>query len=268
MTASGSSGDGIWDPFGTLHGALWVGGGQRAGKSTVTRILAHRFGLTVYHYDYHDARGHEDRRVAQRARNGQPLTGPDPEETWVNTTPERMAAETLAGFRHRFDWVLDDLRALVSGRPILAEGFGLRPELVAPLLDSPRRMAVMIPTESFRQRQIRTLPRAAQLSAKVSDPARGHANRVARDRLLAQDAADSACRLGIQVIEVDGPGNTEAMAGELAAHFAPYLPPARLGLRLHRVVQQPAEHVRAEPSEQAWRERAVHQDERHPRGLG
>ena len=24
---------GLWDPFGTLHGALWIGGGQWAGKS-------------------------------------------------------------------------------------------------------------------------------------------------------------------------------------------------------------------------------------------
>ena len=217
--------DEIWDPFGTLHGALWVGGGQWAGKSTVTRILARRYGLTVYHYDYHDARGHEDRRVAQRARNGEPLSGPDLEERWVNTTPERMAAETIAGFSRRFGWALDDLRGLVSGRPILAEGYGLRPELVAPLLDSPRRMAVMIPTESFRQHQLRTLPRAATLFTDVSDPARGHANRVARDRLLAEDAVSSARRLGIRIVEVDGTRDAEAVADELAAHFAPYLPP-------------------------------------------
>jgi hypothetical protein len=56
---------GIWDPFGTLRGALWIGGGQWAGKSTVARILARRYGITAYHYDYHDARGHDDRRLAR-----------------------------------------------------------------------------------------------------------------------------------------------------------------------------------------------------------
>jgi hypothetical protein len=31
-----------------------------------------------------------------------------------------MAAETLADFPVRFEWALDDLRALVAGRPIIA----------------------------------------------------------------------------------------------------------------------------------------------------
>src|SRR5687768_13704215 len=58
----------VWDPFGTLRRVLWIGGGQWAGKSTVARILAVRHGITAYHYDYHDGRGHDDRRVAERLR--------------------------------------------------------------------------------------------------------------------------------------------------------------------------------------------------------
>lgn len=65
-------GGGVWDPFGTLRGTLWIGGGQWAGKSTIARNLARRYGLTAYHYDYHDARGHEDRRIARRVRLGEP----------------------------------------------------------------------------------------------------------------------------------------------------------------------------------------------------
>jgi hypothetical protein len=104
----------VWDPFGTLRRTLWIGGGQWAGKSTVARILAARHGVTAYHYDYHDARGHDDRRIAARVRLGQPPTPPDPDSVWVHPSPEAMAAETLAGFPTRFDWALDDLRALVS----------------------------------------------------------------------------------------------------------------------------------------------------------
>lgn len=216
----------IWDPFGTLRGALWIGGGQWAGKSTVARILARRYGLTAYHYDYHDARGHDDRRIARRVRLGEPPYGPDPDDIWVNTTPAEMAAATLAGFPVRFEWALDDLRGLVSGRPVIAEGWGLRPELVAPIIDSPRRMAVMVATEEFRQRQLRDLPRAATFSQQVSDPARGQRNRLARDRIVAEDAASSARRLGIRVIEVDGTHDANAVAGIVADHFRPYLPPS------------------------------------------
>ncbi|MFC3451680.1 hypothetical protein [Amycolatopsis speibonae] len=214
---------GIADPFGTLGRALWICGGQWAGKSTVSRLLAYRLGITVYHYDFHDARAHQDRRVAHRGRKGLPVADPDPDSVWVDTTPERMAADTIAGFPTRFEWALDDLRALVSGRPILAEGWGLRPELVAPLLDSPRRMIVMVPTDDFREHQLRVLPRAAAVVHRVSDPERAQHNRIERDRLVAEDAVRTAKGLGIRVLEIDGSRDAEAVADVVAEHFGPYL---------------------------------------------
>jgi 2-phosphoglycerate kinase len=215
----------VWDPFGTLRRTLWIGGGQWAGKSTVARLLAIRYGITTYHYDYHDARGHDDRRVARRVRLGEPIRPPDPETVWVHTTPEQMATETLAGFPVRFEWVLDDLRALVSGRCIIAEGWGLRPELVAPLIDSPRQMVVMVPSEEFRQHQLQTLVRAGTFGHVVSDPARAQHNRMARDRLVAEDAVRAARVHGIRVIEVDGSLNAQQICDVVAAQFAPYLQP-------------------------------------------
>jgi hypothetical protein len=219
----------LWDPFGTLRNALWIGGGQWAGKTTVARILALRYGLTAYQYDYHDARGHDDRRIARQVRLGEPPSGPHPDDVWVNTTPEQMAADTLAGFPVRFEWALDDLRALVSGCPIIAEGWGLRPELVAPIIDSPQRMLVMVAAEQFRQRQLRELSRAAAIGRNVSDPARAQRNRIARDRTVADDAARSAHRLGIPVIEVDGTRDASAVADIVADNFRLYLPPQAVG---------------------------------------
>ncbi|WP_252374963.1 MULTISPECIES: hypothetical protein [unclassified Nonomuraea] len=214
----------MWDPFGTLSRALWIGGGQWAGKSTVARLLAARHGVTAYHYDYHDARGHNDRRIARRVALGEPVTPPDLDAEWVDTTPEEMAASTLAGFPDRFGWALDDLRGLVSGHPIIAEGWGLRPELVAPLLDSPRRMIVMVPSPEFRRHQASTLPRAGALDHAVRDPARAQANRLARDRLVADDAVRGARRLGVRVLEVDGSLDADGVAEIVADHFGPYLP--------------------------------------------
>ncbi|MGW4778520.1 hypothetical protein ACWEPA_17895 [Streptomyces filamentosus] len=219
----------IRDPHGSLRRALWIGGAQWAGKTTVAETVATWHGLTVYHYDHHDARGHQDRRIARRVARGEPVEDPGPDRVWVERSPEEMAAETLAGFPVRFEWALDDLRALFTGRPAIAEGWGLRPELVAPLLDSPRRMVVLVPTEDFRRHQLRTLPRAGALGVPVTDPARAQANRVARDRLVAEDAVRSARRLGIRVVEVDGTRDATAVAAEVAEHFAPYLGTAAEG---------------------------------------
>lgn len=209
----------VWDPFGTLATTLWITGAQWAGKSTVARIIAHRHGLTAYHYDFHDARGHDDRRIADRVRRGEPPEGPGPDAVWVDPTPEEMAATTLAGFPQRFEWALDDLRGLVSGRPVLAEGWGLRPELVAPIVPSTRQVVVMVPTEEFRRHQLATLERAAHPREDVRDPERAQRNRVERDRLVGADAVRSATALGIRVIEVDGRMPAEGIADLVADHF-------------------------------------------------
>lgn len=213
----------VWDPTGSLRRALWIGGGQWAGKTTVARLLAERHGLTAYHYDYHDARGHQDRWVARQVRDGGPVEAPTADERWLGATPEAMADHALDAFRRRFEWALDDLRALASGRPLLAEGWGLRPELVAPLLDAPRRMLVMVPTRSFREHQTRVLARAGAVGAKVSDPARAQRNRLERDALIAADAVRAARERDIRVLEVDGSRDAEEVADEVAEHFAPYL---------------------------------------------
>ncbi len=214
----------VWDPYGTLEQVLWIGGGQWVGKSTVARLLAQRYELTSYHYDYHDARGHNDRRIVRRLLRGESPKGPDPESAWVQATPQQMAADTLASFPERFEWVLDDLRALFSGRPIIAEGWGLRPELVAEIVDSTRRMIVLAPSAEFRAHQLRTLPRAGALATQLSDPERAQRNRLARDELVTHDAVRTARRLDIRVLVVDGRLNAEAVARIVAEHFEPYLP--------------------------------------------
>ncbi|MGN9789205.1 hypothetical protein ACTMTF_47995 [Nonomuraea sp. ZG12] len=97
------------------------------------------------------------RNVLVFFRLGEPIADPDPDSVWVNTSPQKVADETLAGFPTRFEWALDD-------------------------------------------------------------------NRLARDRLVADDAARSARRLGIRVLEVDGIDDAEAVADIVADHFSPYLP--------------------------------------------
>lgn len=107
---------------------------------------------------------------------------------------------------------------------MLAEGFGLRPDALAPLIDTPDHMIVMVPTAEFRQHQIRTLPRAMTPGAAVDDPVRAQAHRIERDLLLAEHAVSAADEHGIRVLEVDGSLDAEAVADEVAAHFAAHLP--------------------------------------------
>jgi hypothetical protein len=81
-----------------------------------------------------------------------------------------------------------------------------------------------VPTEEFRQYQLSQLPRAGNFSHQVSDPELAQRNRIARDRLIAEDAVRNARRLNIRVIEVDGTHDATAMAGMVAEHFREFLP--------------------------------------------
>jgi hypothetical protein len=184
------------DPFGTLHQALWIGGAPWTGKSTVARLLAERHGLTTYHHDH-------------RTRDALPDDVP---------AGDQLTA-VLAEFRRRFDCALDELRALTSPRPIVAEGRGLRPELVAPLVDSPRRMVVLVPTELFRQHQLRHRPDEPTIPRQRT--------RLTRDRMLAAQAVRSARELGIRVLEIDGKLDPAGVTDVVADHFREYLDAGR-----------------------------------------
>ena len=57
------------------------------------------------------------------------------------------------------------------------------------------------------------------MGSHTSDPARAQANRIARDRLVAQDAVRRAMEHGVRVIEVDGSRDAFAVADEVAGQF-------------------------------------------------
>ena len=210
--------------------AFWLGGAQWSGKTTVAQLLAVRYGLIHYAYDYHDARSHAERSLKEPERfpNRAALLKrleTNADSVWVDPTPKEMAAEALKSFEERFVMVLEDLASLPGTSPVIAEGWGLRPEFVATVIDDPRRAVFLVPSKEFRERQIANLPRAGQFNTPgVSNIALAQANRLERDHLLAIDLVESAERHGLRVIEVDGSLNAERIATIVAGHFGPLLP--------------------------------------------
>jgi hypothetical protein len=134
-----------------------------------------------------------------------------------------MAASDQRIFEERFRMTLDDISQLPSEPPILAEGWGLRPSLLAPLLESPRRAIFLVPTEEFRTYQIGALARAAAVGARTTDPDHAQRNRLERDRLLAADVVESARTFGLRTILVDGDVALEEVAAHVEEHFRPFL---------------------------------------------
>lgn len=214
-----------------LANVVWIGGAQWAGKTSVTRLLAARHPIVAYHYDYHDARSH-----ALRARED-PGQFPalarflrkldtDPDEVWVRASPREMVETARGIFDEKFVMVCEDLAAMPDGVTVVAEGWGLRPQLLAPFLSVPKRAIFLVPTEAFRDRQSRELERAKALSVPgLSDAGRAQRNRLERDVILAREMVDQARQLGLRVLEIDGSEPEETIAEHVEEQFRAFLPP-------------------------------------------
>ena len=155
-------------------------------------------------------------------RFSQSLRG-DPNGVWVDPSAEEMADRALRIFAERFEMVLEDLASVDA--PVLAEGWGLRPELLAPCLQVSEQAVFLVPTESFRKHQLVTLERSKRLGIPgLSDPERAQRNRIERDRILALNVVEEANRLALPVIHVDGTESESVVAERVEKQFRPFLP--------------------------------------------
>jgi len=132
-----------------LDHVYWIGGGSGAGKSTVARRIAARYGLRLYATD--DLMSdHTNRSSADDSPLLSEFLAMDTDERWVNRSPEVML-ETFHWFRgEAFGLIVEDLLRLPRDRSVIVEGFRLLPHLVKPLLAAPRTAVWLLPTPEFR----------------------------------------------------------------------------------------------------------------------
>jgi adenylate kinase family enzyme len=203
-----------------LSHVLWIGGATDSGKTTAAQMLSERHSLQVYHYDRRDAAHHEE--LAKTIPVHQAFLAASLDERWIHPEPETLLQRTLRSFRDRFALVIDDLLALPRDRQIVAEGFGLLPELLAPLLSAPSQAIWLLPTEEFKQASM-TRRGKPSFASQTSDPARAKANLLERDMLLTAYIKDQAARRRCIVVEVNGSRSADEITNLIEQHFAPHL---------------------------------------------
>jgi hypothetical protein len=188
-----------------LKHVYWLGGGSGAGKSTVARRLAAEHGLRLYDTDAAMA-DHAARSTPEDSPALHEFLAMDMHERWSARPPEVML-ETFHWYRGEgFGLIVEDLERLGS-EPVLAEGFRLLPELVAPLV-APGHAVWLLPTPAFR---------------RAAFEARGSwwtDNLLERDRLFTERLREETARLGLPAIEVETPMTEEALAEQVARAFA------------------------------------------------
>jgi chloramphenicol 3-O-phosphotransferase len=202
-----------------LERVVWIGGSTASGKSSIADYLADRFGLAAYHVDRRD-REHEARRDPSRHPAIEAWASRTLDETWVDLPVPELVEATLAFSRERFELVLDDLAELARGGAVVAEGFQLLPELVAPLLGCPRQGVWLVSTDRFRLEALQRRGTAWQLPKQTSNPARALQNRLDRDEAIAERVRAEAQSRGLKVIEVSRQP-LSVVATEVETHLFP-----------------------------------------------
>lgn len=205
----------IQDPGRDLGHVLWLGGSACAGKTSVARRLAAVYGLRVYHCD--DA-FEDHRRRADPARHPgfcriMDMSGP---ELWRQPVT-RQVRDLTAFYRDQMAMIVEDLCGLRGGGPVLAEGAGLEPGLVAPYLANPRRALWLIATPELRRRLYPSRGSwVPGMLAGVAEPAAAFERWMTRDDEMARRRVEQAEARGLAVLTVDGSRTIEATAEEVA----------------------------------------------------
>lgn len=189
-----------------LSHVYWLGGGTGAGKSTISRRLADRYGLR--RYDTDRSMGDHTARSDPRATPYlQDFLAMDMDERWANRSPEVML-DTFHWFRgEAFELIVEDLLRLPA-EPVVVEGFRLLPELVAPLLTDRRQGIWLLPTPSFQRAAFEQRGSLWSIAGRTSTPERALDNLLERDRRFTERVAGETERLGLTGIVVDV-GRTE-----------------------------------------------------------
>ncbi len=202
---------------GAVKNVLFIGGGTDAGKSTVAETLGARHGWRVYHYDRTDGLHHALLALNHPAFAAFMRQSLD--ERWIEPSVTALVERSLESFGARLPFVLNDLVNLVNDRPLIAEGFGLTPDLVAPLLSEPNQGIWLLPSDAFKLESMRRRDKPAWRH-ETSRPELVFNNLLERDRALAARCKREAEARGLTVLEVDGSLSVEGLADRLEAHFA------------------------------------------------
>jgi 2-phosphoglycerate kinase len=192
---------------------LWIGGSACAGKTSAATALAKAHGLALYSCD-EQFEEHRRRASPERHPHFHRLMDQAPEELWAPPV-ETQVRDLLLFYEDEFAMVVEDLKSLPG--PVIAEGVGLLPALVAEVLAEPHQACWLIATSEFRRRQY---PRRglAELLGGCSDPQRTYNDWMARDDEIAIYLESQAELLALPYRVVNGAG-TEAETVAALAHL-------------------------------------------------
>ena len=200
-----------------LENVFWLGGSPCAGKSSISEIIASRFGLDVYHVD---------EAFEAHAQHFDPLRHPaltkwlksSWNQRWMQPT-ENLLQDVIACYREHFTLVLEDIFSLPKRKSLLVEGTALLPAQVASVLLRPSHAIWLIPTADFQRTHYAKRDWITSVLAQCSEPEVAFHNWMERDIRFARWIEAEASATHLTLLRVDGNRTIEQNADAVARHF-------------------------------------------------
>jgi hypothetical protein len=182
----------------------WIGGSFSGGKSTTARLLSQEFNLSLYHYD----------RQLLTDPAFAAFKGEGRQWFWLPNE------EKFSRYRQTFPIALDQLRQCARCGPVITEGPGWLPELLASLPVKPGRVVYLLPTPEFQRWANRQRGQwVDDVLATKPEPQSAWEEWMRIDEQFANHVEESASDHGFRVIRVNATLPPERLVREVSDHF-------------------------------------------------
>ena len=200
-----------------LEGVFWLGGSPCSGKSSISEIIASRFGLNVYRVD-EAFESHAQRFDPLRQAALTKWLKSSWNQRWMKPV-ESLVQDVIACYREHFTLVLEDIFSLPKRKSLLVEGTALLPAQVANVLLRPSHAIWLIPTADFQRAHYSKRDWVRSVLAQCSEPEVAFHNWMERDIRFARWIEAEASAVHLPLLRVDGNRTIEQNAEAVARHF-------------------------------------------------
>jgi len=200
-----------------MQEVYYIGGSPCCGKSSIAEMLAVSHGLEYYKADDH-LLAHM-RLAAQdgKAHSKNTLTLGN-EQMWMRN-PHIQKDEAVLIYREIFPYVMQDICAIHTGKPIVAEGAGFMPELMRATDIDRHQYICIVPTEAFQRQKYAERAWIKEFLSGCSNQELAFHNWMSRDALFAKHVYCQAQQIGYSAIVVDGNRTIADNCEAIAKHF-------------------------------------------------
>src|SRR5438105_2762581 len=201
-----------------LNGTVfWLGGSPCSGKSSISRILAGRFDLDVYHVD---------EALETHMKRLDPVHHPaltkwsesSWDERWMQPI-DNLVQNVIACYQKHLALILEDILEISKRKSLLVEGNALLPRPLASVLTNRSQAIWLISSADFQRAQYSEREWASTIVAQCSDPETAFDNWMERDIRFAEWVEAEATALNLTMLKVDGNRTLEENAEAIATHF-------------------------------------------------